>query len=81
MAPTIVHCHGWFTGVMPVYLKKVFADDPIFRHVKVVVSLYGDGFDGELDKGFRTKIANEGVKDKISKFSTPRHTKTSAASL
>ena len=62
--PTIVHCHGWFTGVMPVYLKKVFADDPIFRHVKVVVSLYGDGFDGELDKGFRTKIANEGVKDK-----------------
>ncbi len=62
--PTIVHCHGWFTGVMPVYLKKVFADDPIFRNVKVVVSLYGDGFDGELDKGFRTKIANEGVKDK-----------------
>ena len=48
--PTIVHCHGWFSGVIPVYLKRVFADDPIFRDVKVVVSLYADGFPGELDK-------------------------------
>lgn len=62
--PTVVHCHGWFSAVMPVYLKKVFADDPIFRSVKVVVSLYGDGFPGELNKDFRSKIANEGVKDK-----------------
>ena len=62
--PTIVHCHGWFSGVIPVYLKRVFADDPIFRDVKVVVSLYADGFPGELDKGFAAKIAGEGVKDK-----------------
>ena len=50
--PTVVHCHGWFTAVIPVYLKRIFADDPIFRDVKVVVSLYG------------AKIAGEGVKDK-----------------
>lgn len=62
--PTVVHCHGWFTAVVPVYLKRVFADDPIFRDVKVVVSLYGDGFPGELDSGFGAKIAGEGVKDK-----------------
>ena len=62
--PSVVHCHGWFSGVIPVYLKRVFADDPIFRDVKVVVSLYADGFPGELDKGFAAKIAGEGVKDK-----------------
>lgn len=62
--PTVVHCHGWFSGVIPVYLKKVFADDPIFRNVKVVVSLYADSFPGEMNKQFRNKIANEGVKDK-----------------
>ena len=56
--PTVVHCHGWFTAVVPVYLKRIFAD------VKVVVSLYGDGFSGELDPGFGAKIAGEGVKDK-----------------
>ena len=62
--PTVVHCHGWFSSIVPIYLKKVFADDPIFRDVKVVVSLYGDGFSGELDPGFGAKIAGEGVKDK-----------------
>ena len=62
--PTVVHCHGWFSSIVPIYLKKVFADDPIFRDVKIVVSLYADGFPGELDKGFAAKIAGEGVKDK-----------------
>ena len=62
--PTVVHCHGWFAGIVPVYLKKVFADDPIFRNVKVVVSLYGDSFPGNLDPQIKEKIAGEGVKDK-----------------
>ena len=62
--PTVVHCHGWFAGVVPVYLKKVFADDPLFRNVKVVVSLYGDSFPGNLDPQIKEKIAGEGVKDK-----------------
>ena len=62
--PSIVHCHGWFSAVVPVYLKRVFADDPIFRDVKVVVSLYNEAFPEPLDPGFRDKIAGEGVKDK-----------------
>lgn len=62
--PTVVHCHDWFSGIVPIYLKKVFADDPIFKEVKIVVSLYGDGFPGELDNAFGKKIAGEGVKDK-----------------
>lgn len=69
--PTVVHCHGWFSSIVPIYLKKVFADDPIFKEVKIVVSLYGDGFDKPLDAGMKEKIANEGVKDK--KTVDPRH--------
>ncbi len=73
-APTIVHCHGWFAGVTPVYLKKVFADDPIFRDVKVVVSLYDDGFPGTLDADFAAKIAGEGVEDKkLTLLATPSY--------
>jgi starch synthase len=63
-APTVVHCHGWFAAVAPVYLKRVFSDDPIFRDVKVVVSLYGDEIPGKLDPEFDKKIASEGVTDK-----------------
>ena len=61
--PTVVHCHGWFSSVVPLYLKQVFADDPIFRDVKVVVSLYDDAFSRPLDASFGKKIASEGVKD------------------
>ena len=62
--PTVVHCHGWLSSVVPVYLKQVFSDDPIFRDVKIVVSLYDDAFPGELAPEFREKIAGEGVSDK-----------------
>ncbi len=61
--PTVVHCHGWFSSIVPIYLRHAFADDPIFRDVKVVVSLYGDAYPGQLDPAFAGKIANEGVAD------------------
>ena len=41
----------------------MFADDPVFRDVKIVVSLYDDAFAGELDAGFRAKVEHEGVQD------------------
>ncbi len=62
--PSVVHCHGWLSSVVPVYLKRVFADDPVFRDVKIVVSLYDDAFPGTLNASFSQKIAGEGVKDK-----------------
>ena len=62
-APAVVHCHGWFAAVAPIYLRKIFADDPVFRDTKIVVSLYDDAYDGTLDSGFASKIANEGVED------------------
>ncbi len=62
--PSVVHCHGWFTALVPVYLKTVFADEPLFRDVKVVVSLYDDAFPEPLDSGLREKIAGENIKSK-----------------
>ena len=41
-APDIVHCSGWISHVLPLYLKKAYRDDPIFSSSKVVLSLYGD---------------------------------------
>ena len=62
--PTVVHCHGWFSTIVPIYLKKIFNDDPIFRNVKIVLSLYDDRFDTPLNSGLRQKVENEGIKDK-----------------
>ena len=63
-APTIVHCHGWFSAIVPIYLKSMFADDPLFRDVKIVISLYDDHFEGELSKDFKKEIIGEGVENK-----------------
>lgn len=59
--PEIVHCHGWFSAVAPIYLRHVFNDDPLFADVKIVVSVYDDAFPGELNKNFADKLVHEGV--------------------
>ena len=41
-APDVIHCQGWITQILPLYLKKAYKDDPIFASSKVVLSLYDD---------------------------------------
>ena len=62
-SPTIVHCHGWFSAIAPMYLRKVFYDDPLFRDVKIVLSLGDDKFEGSLSAEFKQKLEGEGVMD------------------
>jgi Glycogen synthase len=55
-APDLIHCHGWLTSLVPLYIKKAYHDDPLFEHSKVVYSVYGDDFKNTLDATFRTKL-------------------------
>jgi starch synthase len=50
--PEIVHCHGAFTALIPLYIKKVYQNDPIFRHSKVVYSSYTDLVSSTLNNQF-----------------------------
>ena len=40
--PDVIHCQGWISHLLPLYLKKAYKDDPIFTNSKVVLSLYDD---------------------------------------
>ena len=40
--PDIIHCQGWITHILPLFLKKVYREDPIFAGTKIVLSLYDD---------------------------------------
>lgn len=60
-APNLVHCHGLITSIIPIYLRQAFLDDPIFQGSKIIVSLYDQAFDKELDPGFREKMLLEGI--------------------
>jgi len=54
--PDIVHCHGWMTGFLPLYLKKMYADDPHFSNVKIIYTPYADEFSGNLDSKIIGKL-------------------------
>ncbi len=59
--PDIIHCHGWFSALAPLYIKKAFDDDPCFRDTKVVYSIYNDAFDESFRKVFNHKLLVQGI--------------------
>jgi starch synthase len=63
-SPNIVHCHGWFTSLVPLYLKRAYTDDPLFMNSKVVLSIYSDEFKKPLNKNFKKKLMVDGVTKK-----------------
>ncbi|NPD47942.1 MULTISPECIES: glycogen/starch synthase [unclassified Lentimicrobium] len=62
-APDIVHCHGWMSALVPLYIKKAFKDNPLFNDTKIIVSLYNDHFDAQLNDNLPQKIKMEGIDD------------------
>ena len=72
--PSVVHCHGWFSAIVPLYLRKVFTDDPVLSNTKIVVSLYEEQFNAPLDSSLAEKLRNEGVEDEgLEKIATPSY--------
>jgi len=63
-APDIIHCHGWISHVLPLYLKKAYKDDPVFSGAKVVLSLYDDTPAETFADGFGKTILFGGIKAK-----------------
>lgn len=59
--PNVVHCHGWFSALAPIYIKKGYADDPCFKGAKVVYSLYDETFNQSFQKNFPEKLRFEGI--------------------
>lgn len=60
-APDIIHCHGWFTSLVPLYVKKSYRDNPLFSETKVVVSVYDDEFKEEMPADIGKKIKYDGI--------------------
>lgn len=63
-APDVIHCHGWFTGLMPLYIKKAFAEDPLFADTKIIFTIYDEEFTKSLNKKIVDKAIIDGVNKK-----------------
>ena len=60
--PDIIHCTGWISHVLPLYLKKVYKKDPIFANSKVVLSLFDDIPAEQFGEAFPGTLLIDGIK-------------------
>jgi len=63
-APDLIHCQGWFTSLVPLYVNRYYHDDPLFMNSKTVISLYNDEFTEALDKRIIEKLEWDGIDKK-----------------
>ncbi|MEX1191101.1 MAG: glycogen/starch synthase [Brumimicrobium sp.] len=63
--PDVIHCHGWMTSLMPMYVKDIYNNDPHFTDTKVVYSVYDNAFNKNWDGRFAEKLKFEGFDESI----------------
>ncbi|QEC51407.1 starch synthase [Anseongella ginsenosidimutans] len=54
-SPDIIHCHGWMSSLVPMYVKTAYKNEPTFKGSKVVYSVYGNDFKEDLGETFYKK--------------------------
>jgi starch synthase len=80
--PDIIHCHGWMTCLLPMYIKKAFKDNPLFTDTKVIYSVYNDDFPDELHKDFGTRLKLNGITTRdLKHYKTPSHVNITKAAI
>ena len=47
--PDIIHCHDWQAGLVPVYLRTVFANNPFYSNIRSVMTIHNLQFQGNWD--------------------------------
>ena len=51
--PDIIHCQGWMSAVVPLYIKTAYHDEPSFAETKVVSSLFAKTLTKDLGENFK----------------------------
>lgn len=59
--PAVIHCAGWFSALIPLYLKKLYNDDPSFKDAGVVYTITADRLSAPLDEKFLSKLKEDGI--------------------
>lgn len=62
-APDIIHCQGWFSSLVPMYIKKLYAEEPLFDNVKIIYSVFDNSFEGLLSDNITEKLLFEKLEE------------------
>jgi starch synthase len=61
--PDLIHCHGWMSALTPMYVHRMYADDPCLKDSKIVYSIYDDAYKTPLRAGLLDKLKMDGFTD------------------
>ena len=50
--PDIIHCNDWQTGLVPVYLKSLYKEDPFFSNTRTVFTIHNLAYQGVFPKEY-----------------------------
>ena len=75
--PDLVHIKGWFSSLLPLYIRRYYKTHPMYKDVKVVLSLHKESFNGKINKKLIKKLQF----DKIPAKDLSRYDDTSYRSL
>lgn len=63
--PDVIHCSGWMTGLVPMYLKTAYKKEPVFSQSKVIYTIGSNTFTQTLGEDFAEKAnIHANIKDK-----------------
>ena len=54
--PEMIHCQGWISVLVPLYIKKAYVEEPSFRDSKVVISLFENDLNSPLQENIIEKM-------------------------
>lgn len=60
-APDLIHCHGWLSSLVPLYIKRAYRNDPLFANSKVIYSVYNESFKSSLSPNTVRNAMLDGV--------------------
>ena len=58
-SPEMIHCQGWFASLIPMYIKKIYNEDPLFKDTKVIYNVFDTEYEGSLNVDLVNKLLFE----------------------
>ncbi len=55
--PDIIHCHGWMTSLIPMYIREAYKTEPLFQNSKIIYSAYDSEMDTHFSDAFIEKAS------------------------
>ena len=62
--PHLIHFSGWFSAMVPFYIRRMNKENPFFSGTKIVLSLFGDEFSEPLNPLMEKKLKADGATSK-----------------